>query len=308
MRRVIEYILEGIRAEKHKPTKEWMEKSYKKFNKLYFNNELPECELDVSKDMAQATFLGQFGFDTTWYFNRNKPMADGYEMFVYEYKEYSAHEGRMAKVSVKDLLSIAELRPHIRLNPRYEFTWNEMEDTLIHEMIHFWTYKDGIAPKQAHGKVFRRKCDEIREMAKANGKNYNLRIYAQNNGNWELNDEEKQKMIAKQEKKNERSTLLYFEHDPNKISGRCYMYTKRFGIYLTKNIKSIVEDIKRYDNNSVTIIYELSNSCINKLAEQFGTFKVCRTYRFWDATSGKYAAALKKIVAEDKNKKILYKA
>lgn len=229
-------------------------------------------------------------------------------MFVYEYKEYSAHEGKMAKVSVKDLPSIAELRPHIRLNPRYEFTWNEMEDTLIHEMVHFWTYKDGIAPKQAHGKTFRRKCDEIRMKAKANGKHYNLLIYPQNNGNWSLSDEEKLKMIVKQEKKNEKSTLLYYEFDPLKIDGRCYMYTKRFGIYANKNLNMIINDIKIHDNKSVKIIYQLSNSCIMKLIDQFGKFQTCRTYRFWDATSGKYAAALKKLVDEDNNKKILYEA
>ena len=89
MKRIKEYILEDSQEQKHKPTKEWMEKSYKKFNQMYFNNELPDCELDVSTNMAKSTFLGQFGFDTTWYINRRQPLGDGYEMFVYEYKEYT---------------------------------------------------------------------------------------------------------------------------------------------------------------------------------------------------------------------------
>lgn len=56
MKRIKEYILEDIQEQKHKPTKEWMEKSYKKFNQMYFNNELPDCELDVSTNMANLHF------------------------------------------------------------------------------------------------------------------------------------------------------------------------------------------------------------------------------------------------------------
>lgn len=52
------------------------------------------------------------------------------------------------------------------MNAHIKFTETDMEDTLIHEMIHYYTYKDGLAPKQAHGTEFRKVCDYIRALAK----------------------------------------------------------------------------------------------------------------------------------------------
>lgn len=50
---------------------------------------------------------------------------------------------------------------HIRISTRLDLPENEVEDTIIHEMIHYWIWLNAIPDDGVHGKAFRSKMQEI---------------------------------------------------------------------------------------------------------------------------------------------------
>lgn len=148
---------------------ELIQNTYDDFNIKYFGMKLPDSEeivlkYDVIKGHQRA--LGLFGFEESWYYSRRRVAYDHYIM----YKN---------KQCTIEYDSIKELRPYILISKNYNMTQEQFEDTLLHEMIHFYTYKDCYAPKQAHGKEFRAMCNKLRKVSTEKyGKHYKLTIYA----------------------------------------------------------------------------------------------------------------------------------
>ena len=52
----------------------------------------------------------------------------------------------------------------IRISTRFDLPEAEVEDTLIHEMIHYWIAWKGLRDSSTHGKIFRAKMKEINEL------------------------------------------------------------------------------------------------------------------------------------------------
>lgn len=50
---------------------------------------------------------------------------------------------------------------HLRINTRYDMSQQEFEDTIIHEMIHYFISINNIPDTSAHGEVFRKMMAEI---------------------------------------------------------------------------------------------------------------------------------------------------
>ena len=147
---------------------DWMKKKYKEFNETLFNNELPECELEAKK--LKKRMLGLFTFqEKIWM--QNPTYMHGYK----RYRMYRKIGGKLTLLS-----NILEIHPTIYLNTSGYFRDElAMESTLIHEMIHFYTYKDCWAPAQAHGKDFNMMCSIIGNRGKKKyGKDFDLSIYA----------------------------------------------------------------------------------------------------------------------------------
>ena len=190
MNNLLTYILEQF--DKTGVTTEWMKEKYKEFNELYFNNELPEIILAAKRLDDELGCQGEMFPSYTSPDN----MENG--MYIL-YKKTSGLRGSFTKsgrtkwTPIIDensrVKSISELKPFIYMNNKYIYEELEKEDTLIHEMIHLWTYKDGFAPKQAHGKEFKKKCKEIREIAKTRyNKDYSLGTRATDSSKFEVAD------------------------------------------------------------------------------------------------------------------------
>lgn len=52
---------------------------------------------------------------------------------------------------------------HLRINTRYDMSERELEDTIIHEMIHYYIAYNNIKDSSAHGKVFRQMMADINQ-------------------------------------------------------------------------------------------------------------------------------------------------
>lgn len=273
MKNLSDYIMEASFKVFNK-TKEWMEDMYDEFNDIYFNNELPDSrkiELDVLP--LKGRRLGEQGFKEPWYVNKSKM---GYGMYLMLKKD---SYGRI--VDVYDIVD--ELHPYIYLSTKYNGTKFQWEDTLLHEMIHLWNHKDGFAPKQAHGPEFRKKCDEIRRIAKVKyNKDYELEIYAKNSNAHSLTEKETQKVIEKNKRKLAKTIGIYFELSTN-------YHPQRFLFVSKKVFPKMLREIRKYDEKNITGMW-LSDNSYEKMCKQYGTFPVGRTYRYFDTE--KYQNAL----------------
>ena len=107
------------------PTLEYLEERFGTFNELCFGGALPRIPIKVSN---ARTFVGRLQY---------RPVRDW--------------RGRV--VRREDFV--------LRISRRFDLPEAEIEDTLIHEMIHYWIALEGLQDTSTHGKLFRAKMKEI---------------------------------------------------------------------------------------------------------------------------------------------------
>ena len=107
-----------------KPTIEYIENKFREFNHLLFDDKLPILPIQLSN---AKTFLG---------------------MLVYKKKRKL-----FGKMELYDF--------RLRISIRLDLPEREVEDTIIHEMIHYYLYYTGEDVKVKHGKAFKRKANEM---------------------------------------------------------------------------------------------------------------------------------------------------
>lgn len=107
-----------------KATIEFVEKKFDEFNRQIFGGKLPKIPVVLSD---AKTFLGQCVCRT-----RRMP------------------NGRMEKYDFK-----------LRINTRLDLPEREVEDILIHEMIHYYIGYHQLKDTSAHGQIFRQMMNEI---------------------------------------------------------------------------------------------------------------------------------------------------
>ena len=123
-----------------KPDQNWIEQKYNDFNIKYFNGKLGSCTLKCQP--SNRNYLGIFTLDTNDI-------------------EFDRDTGRMPinhfgnRLYVDSESFVALCCPLISLNTNYDAPESSWENTLIHEMCHYYTYMYGYAPKQGHGPEFR---------------------------------------------------------------------------------------------------------------------------------------------------------
>jgi hypothetical protein len=108
------------------PTKLIAEQKFAEFNALIFQGKLPQIPIYMSNAKG---FLGKFVF------RRKRSWLMGER--------------------ISDM--------HLRINTRYDMSERELEDTIIHEMIHYYIAYNNIKDTSAHGRVFRQMMVEINE-------------------------------------------------------------------------------------------------------------------------------------------------
>ena len=104
---------------------EYLEERFDTFNELCFGGALPRIPIKVSN---ARTFVGRLQY---------RPVRDW--------------RGRVARR--EDFV--------LRISRRFDLPEAEIEDTLIHEMIHYWIALEGLQDTSTHGKLFRAKMKEI---------------------------------------------------------------------------------------------------------------------------------------------------
>lgn len=166
------------------PSYEWMDEKYDEFNKKFFDGRLPWCKLAFleSGKGSQGGWLGSFSFGS------NKILVD---------KASRRMSAWIRGVYTKlDETNIVEVTPIISLNIHYKATEEAWENVLVHEMCHYWTYFQGYAPKQAHGREFRNAAQRVQ--TKSLGKFTIQRLAtSEEMTNFDLDDD----MKAKKEKR-----------------------------------------------------------------------------------------------------------
>lgn len=100
-----------------KATIEYVERKFKEFNTLMFNGELPMLPIKLSN---ARTFLGQLRF-----------------------KERNTDDGKKEKYDFA-----------LFINTKYDLPEQEVEDTLIHEMIHYYIEWHQFQDTSQHGEMF----------------------------------------------------------------------------------------------------------------------------------------------------------
>lgn len=107
-----------------KATQEFTFNRFQHFNRLCFDDKLPTIPLRVSN---AKTFLGVCRY------HKRRRLLGGTEMYGFS----------------------------IAISARFDLPENEIEDTIIHEMIHYYIWVNGIKDTSAHGHEFRRIMDHI---------------------------------------------------------------------------------------------------------------------------------------------------
>lgn len=110
-----------------KPTVEYLEERFDTFNRMCFEGVLPRIPIRLSN---ARSFVGRLQY---------RPVRDWL--------------GRT--VRREDFV--------LRISTRFDLPEAEVEDTLIHEMIHYWIALEGIRDTSTHGKAFRAKMKEIND-------------------------------------------------------------------------------------------------------------------------------------------------
>ena len=109
-----------------KATVEYIEKKFEEFNRQMFAGKLPKLPIELSN---AKTFLGQCAF--------KKRLTVFGKVKLYDFR--------------------------MRISTRFDLTEREIEDTIIHEMIHYYIGVNNLKDTSAHGQLFRQMMNSINE-------------------------------------------------------------------------------------------------------------------------------------------------
>ncbi len=107
------------------PTVGYLEERFETFNRMCFDSALPRIPIKLSR---ARSFFGRLQY---------KPVRNWLGKTV-RYEDFV-----------------------IRISTCYDLSEAEVEDTLIHEMIHYWIAWKGLRDTSTHGRLFRAKMKEI---------------------------------------------------------------------------------------------------------------------------------------------------
>lgn len=276
MKTLREFILEKF----DKISTEWVIEHYKKFNNMYFDNKLPnanDIDLQYTSKNMHPSWLGAQGFHKDIFINKDD-MIDGM------YKMLDSHG-----IPCSDLL---ELEPFIYVNSTIPMTMNKFEDTLIHEMVHLWTRLDCKEPKQAHGKEFKSKCDEIREIAKNKyDKDYELVTFANNRNSYDTDA-----LVDATVGKRKNVVGIFIEFDKSKLVDE--KAWRIFFFCTTSNMNKLIDYVNSYYAKFSPKIYVTNDSYIS-ICKKCGIFRTTTKFRYYKLEEFKEKDYIYKIMTTD---------
>ena len=251
-----------------KATPEWMAENYDRFNKELFNNELGSCNFGIftTGRGSQGRTLGLFSVkgNRLYVDRRSRKMYSG-SPYNWSDREY---------INRKNFEKLAV--PTIQLNGNYSGTEHALQETLVHEMCHYYDYMYGIVPKQGHGPSFRYIAQLISN--RSNGM-FNIKrlLDAETFKEYKLSDEMKQKNEKRLSNKKLKTVVIvvYLKNGQINLSlvSSDYQYVilrQMFNYYETGSGKGTAKEI----------IVSQDPELIQFLFEHYK--KVGRTWRYWE--------------------------
>lgn len=130
--------------DKFTPTTDWLREKYNEINNHIFDGKLGNCDFEVftSGKGSQGKSFGHFGIRRNGLKIRR---SDRKLIYYFGGEVFTINESNFYE----------ETKPIIGVNGNYKRTERAWLNTLVHEMCHYYTYRKGYAPVQAHGPEFR---------------------------------------------------------------------------------------------------------------------------------------------------------
>lgn len=252
--------------EKIKPNIEWMHKWFKIMNQELFNN-----YLDSNIELGIFTSgLGSNGNTLGWFKLSNNNLLlnrNTRQIFI------NGING-IININYNNFAKIC--KPTILLNGNYKGTEDAWLNTLIHEMCHYYTYIDGFAPKQAHGKEFREISSIISN--RSNGRFTIQRLAnAEQMLNYELDSSIEKKNINRRNRQISKLIVLLII-----MKDKSIRLTTTTSESLIKNIIEYHDKMKDSIFKGFSVDTELINYLIKK-----GYESNSRKYTYWNISNDK---------------------
>ncbi len=107
-------------------TKEYLVSKYSEFNHLIFDDSLPMIPIKLGRSKSALGYL-----------------------------KFRKHKNLFGKVTISGF--------SITISTKFDLSEQEIEDTLIHEMIHFYIYHNKLEDSSSHGHIFKKMMADINE-------------------------------------------------------------------------------------------------------------------------------------------------
>lgn len=239
------------------PTVEWMAKNYKKYNAELFDGKLGECKFDVRSSGIRN--LGYFKF------LKNNVFID-YDRRMFVQKSYL---GR-TYVNHDNFVELCD--PIIVMNSGYSAPEEDLLNTLIHEMCHYYTFCFGRSPKQGHGPEFRRIGQIV--SYKSNGR-FSIQRLATADEMKRHKESEELKQKKERLEQGRLNNISAYIWETN--GGRVMLCTTS-----SKNVFArIVNDSKYLNIRKLIVVNDVEFNKLLKANRYFANF---RTIKTWDIT------------------------
>ena len=256
-----------------KPTVEWMTAKYAEMNDQLFGGQLGECSFAIftSGRGSEGGVLGWFKIT-----GRNIRIRR-YNRRMFKYAGWDE-----INIDRKNFVQLCQ--PQIELNGNYSGTEHGFLATLVHEMCHYYTYMNGYAPKQGHGREF--KDIGYLVSSRSNGLFTVQRLAsAEQMSEMELNDE----MKAKREKRlaNKKSSVT-----------AVIVFTQEGKIKLTMTSnQDVIRRIDMVESGYGEKVVKTNDANIIEYLFNKGYRKNMRTWRYWSLEEKPWIGELKRMLS-----------
>jgi hypothetical protein len=256
-----------------KPTVEWMTAKYAEMNDQLFGGQLGECSFAIftSGRGSEGGVLGWF-------------KITGRNIRIRRYNRRMFKYARWDEINIDRKNFVQLCQPQIELNGNYSGTEHGFLATLVHEMCHYYTYMNGYAPKQGHGREFK----DIGYIVsnRSNGLFTIQRLAsAEQMSEMELNDE----MKAKREKRlaNKKSSVT-----------AVIVFTQEGKIKLTMTSnQDVIRKIDMVESGYGEKVVKTNDANIIEYLFNKGYRKNMRTWRYWSLEEKPWIGELKRMLS-----------
>lgn len=247
---------------------EWMSAKYDEMNALLFGGKLGACNFEVftSGSGSRGKTLGHFCLKgkNLHYFGQSRKLV--------KRKGYN--------ITQIDASNFAELcEPSIGLNGNYSATEFSLTATLVHEMCHYWTYRNGIIPSRPHGAEFKSIASAVSSRAQSNGMNLNIKrlASAEECAGYVLDADIAAKNKQQTDKKKSRlSALFIIFYDLRGAATEARLVTTSHAQLVDEIVASL-----RGNYQAHSYAYVTNNPNVINSLWDIGYRHDMRTYRFW---------------------------